>query len=95
MVFAPTANGIAAEADPLTTEIPFTVTVALGSAAVGVKAILLVPLATATVYAVVAGTNNGDRTPALTVRLARLSFVDNAVEALVTVTVYVFVVTPS
>ena len=36
MVFAPTINGIAADAVPEVTAVPFTVTVAFGSVVVGV-----------------------------------------------------------
>ena len=49
IVFDPTANVIAAEALPDATAVPFTVTVAVGSATVGVTVMDVVPLATISV----------------------------------------------
>ena len=46
-MFAPTVKFIAPEADPLVTDIPLTVIVALASALVGVTVMLVVALLTA------------------------------------------------
>ena len=49
MVFWPTFSVMAPDAEPLVTVVPFTVTVAVGSVAVGVTVIELVALATVAV----------------------------------------------
>jgi hypothetical protein len=50
MVFGPTASGIAPDAVPEVTEVPFTLTVAVAVATVGVTVIEETALATAALY---------------------------------------------
>ena len=49
MIFGPTTSGIAPDAVPLITGVPFTVTVAVGSVVVGVIVIFVVVLVTVAV----------------------------------------------
>ena len=67
----PVCSAMAPEADPETTTVPLTVTLAPAAATVGVTVVLDVALATDTEYAVVPLTNAGDSAPAETDRADR------------------------
>ena len=90
-VLAPSASAIGPEAVPEATAVPFTVTVDVLTAVVGVTVIVATVLATLSVYAVVVDEKTGDKVPVPGLRSDRLSLVDGA---FVTVSVYVFVVVP-
>ena len=65
MVFDPTFNAIGVEAVPDATAVPFTVTVEVGTAVMGVMVMLAAPFTTAVVYAVLEAEKAGVKPPAL------------------------------
>jgi len=84
MVLLPVLIVMGADAFPLLMMVPFTVTLAVTSANVGVTVIDAVPIDTPAAYVIVAGAKAGVRVPLLMVRLLRSAFDD---AALVTVMV--------
>ncbi len=78
MVFGPTARFIGADAEPLATVAPLTMTVAVASLTVGVTVMLVVAFGTDAVQLNVPGEKDGVNVPLLIARLVRLLLEDAA-----------------
>lgn len=78
MVLAPVFKAMAPEELPESIVAPFTVTVAVGSAVVGITVTEVTVLATLAVYALVDAAKAGLRVPLLMVKPARPAFADGA-----------------
>ena len=76
IVFDPTLNEIAVDAEPEVTVVPFTVMVALAFVRVGVTVIVVVAFETVALYEVVAESNVGESVPVEVVRALNVATVE-------------------